>query len=118
MKAAPSRLSTAKSALGHGGASRSMGVLLWSWSTDPENQWPKHGRKWVRPRTAGHIAGRPTRTDDGAGELGPSTVRTVHSSGGELWAMLSGWDLPSATHVHVVVVVAVIQQEWVLFIFC
>lgn len=56
-----------------------------------------------------------TRSDDGAGELGPPMVRTVHSSGGALWAMSTGWDLPSAAHVHVVVVVAVILR-WVLFI--
>lgn len=76
----------------------------------------KRGSQWARPRTSGSHS-HPRATDDGAGELGPPTVRTVHSSGGALWAMSMGWDLPSGAHVHVVVVVAVIQR-WVLLIVC
>ena len=59
---------------------------------------PSMAGVWARPRTTGHTSGRPTRTDDGAGELGPPTVRTVHSSGAELWVMLwlgSAVDYPS-----------------------
>lgn len=82
----------------------------------------QQARKPTAPSMAGewaqttHTSRSPRRTDDGAGELGPPTVRTVHSAGGALWVIVVGWDLPSVAHVHVVVVAASIPQRWVLFI--
>lgn len=83
------------------------------------SQWPKHGSEWtsgVGLNYQDYAHREATCTDDGAGELGPPTVRTVHSSGGALWASrYRGWDMLSAAHVHVhVVVVVAAILRWIL----
>lgn len=84
------------------------GELLWSMSKKPGTKWPRHGEEWAstshskQPLDPTMAPGNWSRRRSGR-----RTAQVVRRG------RLHGWDLPLAASVHVVVVVAVIQQRWV-----
>lgn len=72
----------------------------------------KRGSQWAQPRTSRSHSHPRWRRGTGAAD-GQDGAQLRRCAVGDV----HGWDLPSAAHVHVVVVVAVILQ-WVLFIVC